>query len=236
MHIYYSNRAKEYEAGRYTTFLFDLDGTLTDPKEGIVNSVSYALRKMGIDEPNQKELESFIGPPIQHSFADRYGMNEKQVKEAVTYFREYLKRSGLLENKVYEMIPCILQELKDEEKRLFVATSKPTVFAKQVLEHFNLSHFFEEIVGSNLDGTRIKKDEIIEYILHTNPELQREEVVMVGDRKHDMIGANCNRIDSIGVLYGYGSEEELKEARATYVVKHVEEFRCFYTKDKSLKI
>ncbi|MEY8347174.1 HAD family hydrolase [Bacillus cereus] len=236
MPTYYSNRVKEYEAGKYTTFLFDLDGTLTDPKEGIINSVLYALRKMGIDEPNQEELESFIGPPIQHSFADRYEMDEKQVEQAVTYFREYLKKSGLLENKVYEMIPCILQELKDEKKRLFVATSKPTIFAKQVLEHFNLIHFFEEIVGSNLDGTRIKKDEIIEYILHTNPELQREEVVMIGDRKHDMIGAKCNGIDSIGVLYGYGSEEELKEAGATHIVKHVEELRSFYTKDRSLKI
>lgn len=220
----------------YTTFLFDLDGTLTDPKDGIINSVLYALRKMEIDEPNQEELESFIGPPIQHSFADRYKMNEKQVEQAVAYFREYLKQSGLLENRVYEGIPYILQELKDKEKRLFVATSKPTIFAKQVLEHFNLSHFFEEIVGSNLDGTRIKKDEIIEYILHTNSELQREEVVMIGDRKHDMIGANCNGVDSIGVLYGYGSEEELKEAGATHIVKHVEELRSFYTKDQSLKI
>ncbi|PFK33503.1 phosphoglycolate phosphatase [Bacillus cereus] len=228
MYTYYSNRAKEYEEGGYTTFLFDLDGTLTDPKEGIVNSVLYALRKMGIDELNQEELESFIGPPIQHSFADRYEMDEKQVEQAVFYFREYLKKSGLLENRIYEGIPYILQELKDKEKRLFVATSKPTIFAKQVLEHFNLLHFFEEIVGSNLDGTRIKKDEIIEHIFHTHPELKREEVVMVGDRKHDIIGANCNGIDSIGVLYGYGSEEELKEAGATYVVKHVEGFRNFY--------
>ncbi|WP_410982391.1 HAD family hydrolase [Bacillus cereus] len=236
MHTYYSNRAKEHEAGGYTTFLFDLDGTLTDPKEGIVNSVLYALRKMGIDEPNQKEIESFIGPPIQHSFADRYKMNEEQVEQAVAYFREYMRQSGLRENKVYEKIPCILQELKDEKKRLFVATSKPTVFARQVLEHLNLNHFFEEIVGSNLDGTRIKKDEIIEYILHTNPELEREEVVMVGDRKHDIIGANRSGIDSIGVLYGYGSEEELKEAGTTHIVKHVEELRSFYKKDQSLKI
>lgn len=185
----------------YTTFLFDLDGTLTDPKEGIINSVLFALRKMGIDEPNQKELESFIGPPIQHSFANRYGMTEEQVEEAVAYFREYLQQSGLLENRVYEMIPHILKELKDEGKRLFVATSKPTVFARQVLEHFNLNHFFEQIIGSNLDGTRIKKDEIIEHILHTNPQLQKDEVVMIGDRKQDIIGATCNGIDSIGVLY-----------------------------------
>ncbi|MFJ8529036.1 HAD family hydrolase [Bacillus sp. NPDC094106] len=220
----------------YTTFLFDLDGTLTDPKEGIVNSVLFALRKMGIDEPNPNDLDSFIGPPIQHSFADRYGMNEKQVEQAVTYFREYMQQSGLFENRVYEGIPDILQELKDEGLRLFIATSKLTVFAKQVVEHFQLAHFFEEIVGSNLDGTRIKKDEIIEHILHTNKGLQKEEIVMIGDRKYDMIGANCNGIDSIGLLYGYGSEGELKEAGATHIVKHVEELRSFYVKNKSLKI
>lgn len=220
----------------YTTFLFDLDGTLTDPKEGIINSVLFALRKMGIDEPNPNDLDSFIGPPIQHSFADRYGMNEKQVEQAVMYFREYMQQSGLFENKVYEGIPDILQELKDEGMRLFIATSKLTVFAKQVVEHFQLTHFFEEIVGSNLDGTRIKKDEIIEHILHTNKGLQKEEIVMVGDRKYDIIGANCNGIDSIGLLYGYGSEGELKEAGATHIVKHVEELRSFYVKNKSLKI
>ncbi len=155
----------------YTTFLFDLDGTLTDPKEGIINSVLYALEKIGIEEVNISELDSFIGPPIQQSFVDRYNMNEIEVERAVFYFREYLKQSGLLENKVYDGIPTLLQELKDAGNRLFVATSKPTVFAKQVIEHFQLTSFFEEIVGSNLDGTRIKKEEIIAHILQTNEEL-----------------------------------------------------------------
>lgn len=155
----------------YTTFLFDLDGTLTDPKEGIINSVLYALEKIGIEEVNISELDSFIGPPIQQSFVDRYNMNEIEVERAVFYFREYLKQSGLLENKVYDGIPTLLQELKDAGNRLFVATSKPTVFAKQVIEHFQLTSFFEENVGSNLDGTRIKKEEIIAHILQTNEEL-----------------------------------------------------------------
>ncbi|MFB5249513.1 HAD family hydrolase [Bacillus mycoides] len=220
----------------YTTFLFDLDGTLTDPKEGIINSVLYALEKIGIEEVNISELDSFIGPPIQQSFVDRYNMNEIEVERAVFYFREYLKRSGLLENKVYDGIPILLQELKDAGNRLFVATSKPTVFAKQVIEHFQLTSFFEEIVGSNLDGTRIKKEEIIAHILQTNEELQKEEMVMIGDRKHDVIGANSNGIASIGVLYGYGNENELSDAGASHIVKDVEELQRFCIENSTIKL
>ncbi|MFD6510226.1 HAD family hydrolase [Bacillus sp. NPDC060175] len=220
----------------YTTFLFDLDGTLTDPKEGIINSALYALNKMGIEEGNISELDSFIGPPIQQSFVDRYNMNEIEVERAVFYFREYLKRSGLLENKVYDGIPILLQELKDAGNRLFVATSKPTVFAKQVIEHFQLTSFFEEIVGSDLDGTRIKKEEIIAHILQTNEELQKEEMVMIGDRKHDVIGASSNGIASIGVLYGYGNENELSDARAIHIVKDVEELQSFCIENSTIKL
>lgn len=212
----------------YTTFLFDLDGTLTDPKEGIVNSVVYALRKMGINEQDNNKLLSFIGPPIQHSFANAYGMNEKQVIDAVTFYREYFKMKGMFENHVYKHIPSVLQELKDEGKRLFVATSKPTVFARQILEHFQMAHYFEEIVGSNLDGTRIAKTEIIQHILHTYHDLEKEHVVMVGDREHDIIGARQVGIDSIGVMYGYGSKEELVAAGATHIIKDVENIKKFH--------
>ncbi|MET7019562.1 Phosphoglycolate phosphatase [Bacillus mycoides] len=220
----------------YTTFLFDLDGTLTDPKEGIINAVLYVLEKMGIEEVNISELDSFIGPPIQQSFADRYNMNEIEVERAVFYFREYLKKSGLLENKVYDGIGALLQELKDAGNRLFVATSKPTVFAKQVIEHFQLTTFFEEIVGSNLDGTRIQKEEIIAHILQTNEELKKEEMVMIGDRKHDVIGANSNGIASIGVLYGYGSEIELSDAGAIHIVKDVEELQSVCIENSMIKL
>ncbi|MGE7884755.1 HAD family hydrolase [Bacillus sp. NPDC094077] len=211
----------------YTTFLFDLDGTLTDPKEGIVNSVLYALKKVGIEELHVSELDSFIGPPIQQSFANRYNMSEIEVEKAVYYFREYLKQSGLFENKIYDGIPNLLQELKDGGNHLFVATSKPTVFAKQVIEHFQLTNYFEDIIGSNLDGTRIKKEEIIAHILQTNGELKKEEIVMIGDRKHDIIGANHNEIASIGVLYGYGSEKELTKVGAIHIANDVEELHHF---------
>ncbi|HFF3183820.1 TPA: HAD family hydrolase [Bacillus cereus] len=215
----------------YKTFLFDLDGTLTDPKEGIVNSVLYALKKVGIEEVHISELDSFIGPPIQQSFVERYNMSEGEVERAVFYFREYLKQRGLFENNVYEGILKLLQQLKSSGNRIFVATSKPTVFAKQVIEHFQLTNYFEDIIGSNLDGTRIKKEEIIAHILQKNEELNeelnKEEMIMIGDRKHDIIGANQNGIASIGVLYGYGCEKELTEVSATYIVKDVEELYHF---------
>ncbi|MDA1640942.1 HAD family hydrolase [Bacillus cereus group sp. TH177-1LC] len=203
----------------YTTYLFDLDGTLTDPKEGIVNSVLYALKKVGIEELHISELDSFIGPPIQQSFVERYNMNEGEVERAVFYFREYLKQRGLLENNVYEGIPNLLKQLKDTGNRLFIATSKPTIFAEQVIEHFQLTNYFEGINGSNLDGTRIKK----------------EEIVMIGDRKHDIIGANHNEIASIGVLYGYGSETELTEVGATHIVNDVKELHHFCLENSLIK-
>ena len=219
----------------YTTYLFDLDGTLTDPKEGIVNSVLYALKKVGIEELHIRELDSFIGPPIQQSFVERYNMNEGEVERAVFYFREYLKQSGLLENNIYEGIPILLKQLKDTGNRLFIATSKPTIFAEQVVEHFQLTNYFEDIIGSNLDGTRIKKEEIIAHILQTNEELNKEEIVMVGDRKHDIIGANQNGIASIGVLYGYGSETELTEVGATHIAIDVKELHHLCLENSLIK-
>lgn len=218
----------------YTTFLFDLDGTLTDPKEGIINSVLYALKKVGIEELHANELDSFIGPPIQQSFVERYNMSEGEVERAVFYFREYLKQRGLFENNVYEGISNLLQQLKNTGNRLFVATSKPTVFAKQVLDHFQLTNYFEDIIGSNLEGTRIKKEEIIAHILQTN-ELNKEEIVMIGDRKHDVIGANHNGIASIGILYGYGSETELTQVGATHIVKDVKELHHFCLENSLIK-
>ncbi|MES5894379.1 MULTISPECIES: HAD family hydrolase [Bacillus cereus group] len=219
----------------YTTFLFDLDGTVTDPKKGIVNSVLYALEKVGIEELHVSELDSFIGPPIQQSFVERYNMNEGEVERAVFYFREYLKQRGLLENSVYEGIPNLLKQLKDTGNRLFIATSKPTIFARQVIEHFQLTNYFEDIIGSNLNGTRIKKEEIIAHILQQNEGLYKEEVVMIGDRKHDIIGANHNGIASIGVLYGYGSENELIEVNATHIAKDIEELHHFCIENSLIK-
>ena len=201
--------------------LFDLDGTLTDPAEGITKSVQYALKHFGIEEEDLEKLQPFIGPPLVESFMDFYGFSEEQAHEAVTYYREYFKPKGIFENEVYKGIPELLEELTQAGKTLILATSKPVVFAEQILEHFDLRQYFEFIGGSDIEQTRAKKSEILQYILEECQLVDLTELVMVGDRKHDIIGAKQFGIDTVGVLYGYGSEEELKEAGADVLVESV---------------
>ena len=203
--------------------LFDLDGTLTDPAEGITKSVQYALKHFGIEEEDLEKLQPFIGPPLVESFMDFYGFSEEQAREAVTYYREYFRPQGIFENEVYKGIPELLEKLTDAGKTLILATSKPVVFAEQILEHFDLRQYFEFIGGSDIEQTRAKKTEILQYILEECQLVDLTELVMVGDRKHDIIGAKQFGIDTVGVLYGYGSEEELKEAGADVLVDSVRE-------------
>ncbi len=219
----------------YETILFDLDGTLTDPKEGIINSIEYALRKMGLQEIPELELLKFIGPPIQRSFSEVCGMNEDEVVRAVNFYREYFTKNGMIENKVYSGIPQLLHELKEDGKKLFVATSKPTLFANEILKFFQLDHYFIDIVGSNLDGSRIDKKEIIEWICQKYLQFSDGEIAMVGDRSHDVIGANLNGIESIGVTYGYGTKEELEQVKASYVVGTVEGLRAILRSESTAK-
>ncbi|MDZ5471239.1 HAD family hydrolase [Bacillus sp. 31A1R] len=202
----------------YKIILFDLDGTLSDPKIGITKSVQYALGKMGVIEPNLDKLEPFIGPPLQESFSTIYQFTNEQVSEAIKFYRERFVEKGMFENEMYSNIPELLKELKGNGYELVVATSKPTVFAEQILKYFEIEAFFSLVVGSNLDGTRIAKGEIIQYILDQYPEFVKDNFIMIGDRKHDMIGANQVGIDCIGVTYGYGSEEELTRASSTFIV------------------
>lgn len=206
---------------KYKYILFDLDGTLTDPKEGITKSVQYSLKKFNILIEDLDLLEKFIGPPLKDAFKEYYNFSEEQSLQAIEYFREYFKEKGMLQNKVYEHIEDLLTRLKELGLILIVATSKPTVFATQILSHFNLDIYFDFIIGSNLDGTRCKKGQIISYIIDNCNITNVTEVVMVGDRKHDIIGAEENNVDSIGVTYGYGSKEELINANATYIVENV---------------
>ncbi|MEY7999700.1 HAD family hydrolase [Clostridium sp. Mt-5] len=208
---------------KYKYILFDLDGTLTDSKEGITRSVQYALRKYNIVVENLDLLENFIGPPLKDSFMEYYGFSEKQAFQAIEYYRQYFEEKGMFENKVYENIESLLQKLKKLGLNLIVATSKPTAFAEKILRHFNLYTYFDIVIGSNLDGTRGKKGEVIRYIIDKCNIDNSQEVVMVGDRRHDAIGAGENGVDCIGVAYGYGSVEELRNAKATYIVHNVEE-------------
>ncbi len=190
--------------------LFDLDGTLTDPQEGIVGSIQYALKKFSIDYKD--DLTWCIGPPLQESFARILKTSNKETLDtAIVYYRERFATTGLFENKVYEGIPELLDTLQASGHRLFIATSKPKVFADKILKHFDLAHFFESIYGSELDGTRSNKAELIKYILETE-RLDAKVTLMIGDRKHDILGARANDLVSIGVAWGYGKDAELKDA------------------------
>mgnify|MGYP005827765505 FL=1 len=206
----------------YKIILFDLDGTLSDPKEGITKSVQYALENLDVEVPEVQELECFIGPPLQVSFAEYYDFDEGKTQRAIDFYRERFKEKGMFENKLYSNIPSLLETLKEKGFTLVVATSKPTVFAEQIVKHFNIEQFFALIAGSNLDGTRTSKTEIIQYILDIYQGYEPANFMMIGDRKHDIIGAHNTGIDSIGVTYGYGSFEEISQSDPTYIVKSVD--------------
>ena len=207
----------------YELVLFDPDGTLTDPCEGITNSVAYALEKFGIHTEDKRELAKFIGPPLLESFNKFYGFDEEQSWQALTYYREYFTEKGIMENFVYDGIEELLQALLDGGKVLCVATSKPEPFAKTILDSFKLSRYFKYIAGADLAETRAKKDEVIEYALRQCEVTDRSKVIMVGDREHDIFGAAKCSLHSIGVLFGYGNREELESAGATYIAETVDD-------------
>lgn len=214
--------------------LFDLDGTLTDPKIGITTCVQYALRDQGIEEPDLDKLEPFIGPPLKTSFMELYQLNENQAEQAIEKYRERFQEIGLFENKVYAGIPQMLRKLKENGIHLAVASSKPTVFVQRILEHFHIEQYFEVVVGSELDGTRIEKEEVVQEVLAQlfgDKPKALEEVYMIGDRKFDIEGAKAMSVESVGVSYGYGGVQELKEAGADYIVRSVEELRKFLLRE-----
>lgn len=207
----------------YKFILFDLDGTLTDPGVGITKSVQYALAKYGIEETDLESLNKFVGPPLKESFKEYYSFTDEKAKQAIEYYREYFAEKGIYENEVYPKIPMLLEELKKKEKILIVATTKTTIFAKRILEYFKLEHYFDMIVGSNFDGTRTAKAEIIQYIFSELKIKDLNNIVMIGDRKYDVIGGKENGIDTIAVTYGYGTNEELKQVNPTYFADSVED-------------
>lgn len=206
---------------RYEYILFDLDGTLTDSGIGITNSVMYALKKYGIEVSDRRKLNKFLGPPLSYSFEKYYGFSEEDAKTAVEYYREYYRENGIFENSVYNGIEDLLKALKNKNKIILTATSKPEVFAKQVLEHYDIAKYFTYIGGSNLDGTRVKKYEVIKYVLESCGIVDLSKAIMIGDREHDIIGAKEAGISSIGVLYGYGDRFELENAGADFIADTV---------------
>lgn len=204
---------------------FDLDGTLTNPAKGITNSFIYTYDCFGMEIPDYQTLCSFIGPPLIETFKTRFGFSEEKSKEAVKIYRKYFSTKGLFENTVYDGIKDLLSELQKNEKKLVVATSKPEIYAVQILEHFDLAKYFTKICGSNEDESRSKKEEVIEYALKTNGISDRTKVLMIGDRMHDIIGAKKTGIKSCGVLFGYGSKQELENSNADYIASSVAEVK-----------
>ena len=197
------------------TLFFDLDGTLTDPKPGITGSIQYALHKLGRPVPSQDELAWCIGPPLRGSFVTLLG-GEDHADRAVELYRERFSDIGLFENSVYSGIEPVLATLGRSGFRTFVATSKPHVFAQRIIDHFGLSRYFERVFGSELDGTRVHKADLLTYALaRTGVDPARS--LMIGDRSHDVLGAKANGIAAIGVTYGYGSREELIAAGARHL-------------------
>lgn len=207
----------------YNTILFDLDGTLTDPAEGITNSVTYALKHWNIEIADKSSLNCFIGPPLYESFSKYFNFSENEAQKAVEVYREYFSVKGLYENKVYDGIEEVLSLLKSAGKKLAVATSKPEHFAVKILKHFSLEKYFDVIAGATMDGSRINKADVIRYALNELSPSTSKEILMIGDREHDVFGAKEIGIDSLGVTYGYGGRKELENAGADFVVDAVED-------------
>jgi len=201
--------------------LIDLDGTLTDPKVGITTSARYGLEKVGHPIGEDTNIDWIIGPPLKASLAKILNVDadDTLAEQALMAYRERFAVTGLYENHVFEGVAETLAELKRRGYRLFLATAKPTVYAKQILEHFDLAQYFTEIYGSELNGDRTNKGELIQYILEQQG-MQADQCVMVGDREHDIFGARHNGIESIAVKYGYGSEIELQQAQPKYTIEN----------------
>ncbi len=195
--------------------LFDLDGTLTDPAEGITNSVIYALTKFGIFVEDRRELYPYIGPPLTDSFMRYHGLSAAQAEEALGYYREYFSVTGMFENVPYNGITAFLEGLCNKGYTLMIATSKPEEFTVQILQHFSLDKYFAFVAGNTLDESRPTKASVIAYLREQYPAVSAENTLMIGDRKYDIVGARENGLPAIGVLYGYGSREELQGAGAT---------------------
>ena len=204
---------------KYTTVLFDLDGTLVDSGIGVTSSVAYALEKFGITPPPRQELFKFIGPPLTQSFSEFCGFDEEKTMLAIKYYREYYSVKGILECTMYEGVLELMQSLKNKGCKLALATSKPEIYATRVVEDKGILPYLDYISAASTDEkTRATKEAVVEYALELCEEKDRSKILMVGDRHFDIKGAATFGVDSVGVTLGYGTKEELKEAGATYIV------------------
>ncbi len=210
---------------RYESVFFDLDGTITESGPGILKSVQYALEKLGIHETDLSKLRVFIGPPLVYSFKTFYGLSDADARLGTRYYREYYPEKGIFDNSVYEGIPELLEKLKAAGKTVCLATGKPEPYANRIIEHYNLSSYFDLIGGSDFEETRPDKTSVIRYVLEKTG-VPKDKVVMVGDRYHDIDGAKANGIRSIGILYGYGERYELEKAGADLICPSVADLQA----------
>lgn len=208
----------------YSTILFDVDGTLCDPGESLIECARYALSKFDIHETNPDNLRRLIGPPLEHVFRDYYGFNETQVDQAVSYFRDRMQREGVQLYTVYPGISELLKNLKQRGKRLAIVTSKIDHIAKDVLANAELLDYFE-FVSAQTPDVVVNKEEILSKALSELHITDTSNVVMIGDRRHDVEAANAHDIDSIGVLWGYGDQEELENEGVTHIVTNADELK-----------
>lgn len=207
--------------------LFDLDGTLTDSQEGIINSIIYCLKAFRITPPEREALRPWLGPPLKESLMTYYGMTEQQALGGVAKFREYFNRQGIFENRVYAGVEPVLKELLGQGYRLLIATSKPEPAAQRIVKHFHLESYFSFVGGATLDDSRTKKADVIRYVLSANRITDVSEAMMIGDRMHDVAGAKANGLEVTGVLYGYGTSEELLQAGADHIAETADDILKF---------
>lgn len=205
----------------YKYILFDLDGTLTDPEEGITKCVEYALNRFNITVNDRRDLIPFIGPPLYESFMVYYGLTKDEALKAVEIYRERFGKIGLFENRVYDGVVELLEKLKLQGSTLIIATSKPEEYTLRILDHFDLKKYFTFVAGATFDSSRVKKGDVIRYALDGVSNPDKDSIIMIGDRKHDVLGAKENGIKSIGVLYGYGDKDELETAGADFIADGV---------------
>ena len=206
-----------------SVILIDLDGTISDSEQGITKAIKYALEQSGISIDIPNDLSQFIGPPLRKVLREHYNFDDSNVEKVVGKYREYYLETGIFDTNMYDGMDIMLKKLKDLDKTLILATSKPAVQAKRILEYFGIDEYFIFVSGAELDGQRSEKKEIIQYAMKMNSIYNVDECIMVGDRKYDIIGAKAVGMDSIGVLYGYSSGDELAEVGADYIVKSVQE-------------
>ncbi|MGN1305534.1 MAG: HAD hydrolase-like protein [Oscillospiraceae bacterium] len=209
--------------GQFDYIFFDLDGTMIDSGDGITLSVQYALKKMGIIEKELSALKVFVGPPLKDSFMYYYGFSDEEAEKAISYYRIYYESRGILRCWPYKRVEKLLSFIENTGRKAVIATSKPELFARRIVQHLHMSEMFEYIAGASMDGKIIKKSDVIAYAMKEIGADDPSRILMVGDRKYDVIGARANGIKTAGVLYGYGSYPELLDAGADYIAQNVSE-------------